>query len=718
MAKDKIDLIFDILTGKDELSPTLEKTTKKTTALQRGISSVGSAVKSLAGPVAIAGAAFGALALGKGFVEAASKVEDLTTQFKTLTGSTKNAQKLIKDLTEFAAKTPFQLEGLASATRQLLAFGFAQEDITDKLSKIGDVAAASGSDLQEISLIYGQVAAAGKLTGERLLQLQERAIPIGPAIAKTMGVAEKSVRDLVSKGKVDLATFEKAFASLSEEGGQFAGGMIEQSKTLSGVLSTLKDNLFLVSVQLGQELLPAIKAVSRSVIDLTRGFSRFLVGTLGTQQQKKIQQLNLRIENLTGGIKRIKGEIDEIKGGDRGLFGNLFGRNLEQANRDLNKLEETLAEVTKERDVLLKIDGKTEPIDRKISDLKNEIQKPIEKEIKTTITPIIEEGVFTPMFDNLKINFLDAAGVLVDGITSGAAGVSKIVSTAAGVVADAFFKGSGPIVKQIVEFLGKGPEEVQKTIREFNKQIPVFISNFVQAIPEAIISGLEYGIESFADTIANLGPLMEKFVQRFVDGVPRIVDSLIKNLPKIVDGLIKSLPRLITAYINAIPTIVNAFIAYFSENADVIVESFIKALIDSVPAVIEAMIKAVGDFATGGIFGGGGGGSGLIGTITDPIGAIGGLFSKGGVIPPGFPNDSFVAGVTSGERVLTPKQNEMFEKFVMGGGTGTSDETNGILAQILGAVRQGQQVEAVIQIGQEELSKVILNLNRSNQRLA
>ncbi len=91
----------------------------------------------------------------------------------------------MSDLQQFAATTPFQLPGLANAASQLLSFGFAQEEVIDRLKVLGDIAAGSGSDIKEITLIFGQVAAAGKLTGERLLQLQERAIPIGPAIAET-----------------------------------------------------------------------------------------------------------------------------------------------------------------------------------------------------------------------------------------------------------------------------------------------------------------------------------------------------------------------------------------------------------------------------------------------------------------------------------------------------------------------------------------------------
>ena len=89
-----------------------------------------------------------------GFINAAIKVEDLTTQFQTLTGSVENAAILIKDLQEFSAKTPFQLEGLAQASKSLLAFGTAQEDVLGRLKFLGDAAAATGSDISDLKNIW------------------------------------------------------------------------------------------------------------------------------------------------------------------------------------------------------------------------------------------------------------------------------------------------------------------------------------------------------------------------------------------------------------------------------------------------------------------------------------------------------------------------------------------------------------------------------------
>jgi tape measure domain-containing protein len=221
--------------------------------------SMGESLKAVAQGAAIAFAGLTTAAIYS--INEAKKLESITTQFEVLTGSATEASLVVKDLQKFSASTPFQFEGIAQAAQQLLGFQFAAEELPNKLREIGDVASAVGQPITDIALIFGQVSAAGKLTGERLLQFQERAIPIGPALAKTMGVAEESIKDLVSRGEVDFATFEKAFASLSREGGFAFGGMAKQSETLEGRISTLKDNISIFAANMGQQIAPVIKLV-------------------------------------------------------------------------------------------------------------------------------------------------------------------------------------------------------------------------------------------------------------------------------------------------------------------------------------------------------------------------------------------------------------------------------------------------------------------------
>ncbi len=221
----------------------------------------------LAAKALVAGAAFTGIgfAIGK-IVSEAAKIEAIKTQFAVLTKSVTKANIAIEELQEFSATTPFQFEDIANAGKKLLGFGFEVESIKDHLQSLGDVSAAVGTPLGELATVFGQVKSEGKLSGERLKQFQEKAVPIASALAKTMGIAETSIRDFVSAGKIDFKTFEKAFQSISQEGGIAFEGMIKASKTTSGVISTLKDNFSLFLVFLGNNFLPEIKAVALAMI--------------------------------------------------------------------------------------------------------------------------------------------------------------------------------------------------------------------------------------------------------------------------------------------------------------------------------------------------------------------------------------------------------------------------------------------------------------------
>lgn len=290
-----------------------------TKQLDKRIKSSEKSIKLFKASATAAAAGFGLLAAGIGAaVNEARKIEDITVQFEVLTGSAREATKIVKDLQNFSATTPFQFEGIAKAAQQLLGFGFQAEEIVPKLQQIGDVASAIGKPIDEVAFIFGQVAAAGKLTGERLLQFQERAIPIGPAIAKTMGIAQSAVKDAVSAGKVDLETFQKAFASLSAEGGFAFEGMIKQSKTFSGLMSTVADNVKILAAQIGTELLPVAKQLAISFLNGLTAL-RDMLKVDDDEAAQKVKQLNEELLKTDAKIK----ELRESLAGESNFLNNL-----------------------------------------------------------------------------------------------------------------------------------------------------------------------------------------------------------------------------------------------------------------------------------------------------------------------------------------------------------------------------------------------------------
>jgi hypothetical protein len=214
-------------------------------------------------------------------VSAGKSLEVIETQFQTLLKSSSAAQKQLEDLQAFAATTPFQLEGLSLATRQLLSFGTAQEDIIPTLRQLGDLAAGTGSRIDELTIPFGRLQSTQKLTLVELDKFADRGINLYGQLAKQTGISLKTIRDEISKGKVPFEEFTQALNTLTNEGGLFFNATQKQSKTLAGTLSTLGDNVFNLRANLGKLFSPIIIKVvnilTKSIQDLQKELSGITV---------------------------------------------------------------------------------------------------------------------------------------------------------------------------------------------------------------------------------------------------------------------------------------------------------------------------------------------------------------------------------------------------------------------------------------------------------
>jgi len=184
-------------------------------------------------------------------LNASGKMEQLTLAFESMLGGADAAKRMVKDLADFAAGTPFQLEGIGAAAKQLLSFGVAQEDVMGRLKILGDIAAGAGVPLQDMAAIFGKAKAKGKAMTLELLQLSDRGIPIIDVLAKQMQVPKQAIFDLASKGKISFEILATAMESMTKDGGIFADQMKKQSESLFGLFSTLKDNVFNALAEIG-----------------------------------------------------------------------------------------------------------------------------------------------------------------------------------------------------------------------------------------------------------------------------------------------------------------------------------------------------------------------------------------------------------------------------------------------------------------------------------
>lgn len=246
------------------------------TAFEARLASTGSALTDLLKRTAGIGAGLlGGIGIGTG-IKLAAEFEQTSVAITTMVGDATNAKTLLSDLSAFASTTPFEFPELASAGKKLLAFGTSAGGIVPELRMLGDIAAGVGAPIGELAELYGKARVQGRLMAEDVNQFTGRGIPLIQELARQFGVSTSEVRGLVETGRVGFPNLERAFRSLTEQGGKFAGMTEAQSKTLSGLWSTLKDNAGAALRGVSETLLREfnVKDGMRGLIEWAESFGR------------------------------------------------------------------------------------------------------------------------------------------------------------------------------------------------------------------------------------------------------------------------------------------------------------------------------------------------------------------------------------------------------------------------------------------------------------
>ena len=195
-----------------------------------------------------------------------SQFQQLEISFGTMLKSKEKANELMAQLTDLAAKTPFGLEEVSEGAKKLLAFQIPAQEVTETLRRMGDVASGLGVPMGQLIHVYGQVKAQGKLMTNDLYQFMNAGIPIIAELSKVVGKSETEIKDMVSAGKIGFTEIQAVIKNMTNEGGLFYNLMAEQSKSLGGQISNLRDNFDQMLNEIGKSsegiVSGAIKGVS------------------------------------------------------------------------------------------------------------------------------------------------------------------------------------------------------------------------------------------------------------------------------------------------------------------------------------------------------------------------------------------------------------------------------------------------------------------------
>ncbi|MGV6816103.1 MAG: tape measure protein [Thiotrichales bacterium] len=248
--------------------------------------------------LAAAGAAIGiAEILRQGTVQAvnlAAELETTTQKFAVFLGSEDEAVRLLTRLNEISESTPFEPEQLESAARLLLSFGGTAQTVQQDIVTLGELSSATGANLEDLALVFGQVQAKQKLQGEEALQLLERGIPVYELLSKELGKSQAEIQKLQSEGAISFETLRKALTNATREGGKFAGSLERQSQTLNGLRSTLSGVGNAILRAFGERILEPVKSLTREAIS----FGKALLGIVQVPLSEKLREQQSELNSL------------------------------------------------------------------------------------------------------------------------------------------------------------------------------------------------------------------------------------------------------------------------------------------------------------------------------------------------------------------------------------------------------------------------------------
>jgi hypothetical protein len=293
----------------------LDDLERKTDRFERKVGGLGNSfLKAFASTAVIAGVGL----LAKKIVGLGAEMEQTRVSFTTMLGSADKANATLKELTKFAISTPFRQGEVVTGAKQLLAYGFTAESLTDNLTRLGDVSSGLSIPLGDLVYLYGTVRTQGRAMTKDIMQFANRGIPIYDALNKVTGKYGQELNKAIENGDITFGVIEKAFKMMTKEGSMFGGLMAKQAKTLAGRWSTFLDVLENTGRAMGEKINPFLGRMLDSVSDLLATMKPLTVQydqqkDLYLNQSIALKSLLPRYEELKSKSKLSASEQGELK---------------------------------------------------------------------------------------------------------------------------------------------------------------------------------------------------------------------------------------------------------------------------------------------------------------------------------------------------------------------------------------------------------------------
>lgn len=630
-----IEILGDSSKFASEVSKLTDTTSKAISSLGSGFSKAGTVLTAaITAPLAIAG-----VKAARWASQTAANAEQVDIAFNTMLGP-ERAKKMIADLVEFAKTTPFEMAGLNKATQQMLAYGFAANDVIPMLTDVGNATAALGAGQQGIDAItraLGQMHGKGVAASQEMMQLTEVGIPAWDYLAKALHTDVAGAMEMVTKKAVSADVAIAAIRAGMQ--GDFGGLMIKQSRTLTGVLSNLADAATATIMKMYQtdgykkmtdalsKLADPIQKLVESLMPLfERGMEA--LAAMATNAANAINQMS------ASDIQTIAKSIGMLAGSGPALL--VIGKSMETAGKMLGAFSKASGTVANGLSVikgiipgtLSTVAGLSTGFKTSFGGIAAVVQDKLEtailyawefrdsllKAFSSSITSKLGgvgnaiAGVLGPALTSLGPKLLGAvqpAMGVVANLTSGfgsATVVLGVLSIAAAVAGTAFVAMGGDITQAAAN--------IASNIVGIADAIPGLASQISSVLPQ-VASGLASAgptlAHAFDVLFGQMGAAWQQIAPGLLEAVGAaagaICDILVASAPSLMAGamqaftfILQALTEVAGQLAEAAPQILQGLVDGFVANAPALFEAaqgLFMGLVDGVVAIIPALAAAL-----------------------------------------------------------------------------------------------------------------------------
>ena len=273
--------------------------------------------------------------LGAGFNRLTS-IESSQARLRGFGYDNKQIGQITKSATAAVTGTQYSMGDAMTASAGAIAAGIKPGELEGYLKEVGNAAAATGSDFNDVASIMNKVKTTGHLQADEMRQLSDRGLPVLAKLAEQAGVSADEMQDRISKGLVGFDEFRNAVkaasgtaaeevaktwggakdnfkSALSKLGAGLLGGKQGENGEQGGLFGLMTPALLKVNGVLNS-LVPVFQNAGDAIKDFAvNGFNKLKAGfgKVGEFMKPAIDKFKVGFENLSTKFGEIIGPLKE-----------------------------------------------------------------------------------------------------------------------------------------------------------------------------------------------------------------------------------------------------------------------------------------------------------------------------------------------------------------------------------------------------------------------